>query len=249
MLKHHPRLDLPRLRHGLSAGEALPDLTLRHWTEATGTPIFEALGMSECSTFISSSPANPAPAGAMGWPQPGRQVAVLSPEGTPVPRGTPGELAIHRTDPGLFLGYWGAQDEARAKFTADGAWYRTGDTVRMTEAGAIAYEGRGDDMMNAGGFRVSPLEVEAAMASCPAAGEVAAVEIRVSEETSLIALAFTGTARPEALEAHAAAHLARYKQPRLFQPFPALPHNRNGKIDRRALRLSWPPLAQRPVKP
>ncbi|ETD91905.1 class I adenylate-forming enzyme family protein [Rhodobacter capsulatus] len=245
LLKQHPKLDLPRLRHGLSAGEALPRLTRQHWTEATGTPIFEALGMSECSTFISSCPANPAPEGTMGWPQPGRQIAVLSPEGHLVPRGEPGELSVHCSDPGLFLGYWGAEAEARAKFTADGDWFRTGDIVRMTEAGAIAYQGRGDDMMNAGGFRVSPLEVEAAMVSCPEAGEVAAIELRLSEETSLIALAHTGPASDSELAAHATAHLARYKQPRIYQHFPALPRNRNGKIDRKALRQLWPPLAER----
>ncbi|MFD2175456.1 class I adenylate-forming enzyme family protein [Rhodobacter lacus] len=245
MLKHHSRLDLPRLRHGLSAGEALPALTRAHWLEATGTAIYEALGMSECSTFISSCPTNPAPEGAMGWPQPGRHIAVLGPDDAPVPRGTAGELAVNRADPGLFLTYYRAEDAARAKFTEDGEWFRTGDTVCMTEAGAIAYQGRGDDMMNAGGFRVSPLDVEAAMVLCPGAGAVAAVEIRVSEEASIIALAYTGEATPNALAAHAAAHLARYKQPRIFQHFDSLPHNRNGKIDRKTLRATWPPLEKR----
>jgi len=243
LLKHHPTLNLPRLRHGLSAGEALPALTRRHWTDASGTPIFEALGMSECSTFISACPTHPAPEGTMGWPQAGRHVAVLSPEGVPVPRGEPGDLSVHCSDPGLFLGYWGAEAEARAKFTADGQWFRTGDIVTMTEAGAITYQGRDDDMMNAGGFRVSPLEVESAMVTCPDAGEVAAVELRISEETSLVALAHTGPASEEALSAHAAAHLARYKQPRIYRQFPALPRNRNGKIDRKTLRNTWPELA------
>ncbi|SOC11830.1 class I adenylate-forming enzyme family protein [Rhodobacter maris] len=245
MLKQNPKLDLPKLRHGLSAGEALSTLTRQHWRDATGADIYEALGMSECSTFISSCPANPAPAGAMGWPQPGRSIAVLGTDGAPVPRGTPGELAVHHSDPGLFLTYYRAEQEARAKFTTDGEWFRTGDTVCMTEAGAIAYLGRGDDMMNAGGFRVSPLEVEATMACCPGAGEVAAVEIRVSEEASIIALAFTGPAAPDAMMAHAAAHLARYKQPRICQHFSSLPHNRNGKIDRKSLRATWPSIEKR----
>ncbi|PTV96963.1 acyl-CoA synthetase (AMP-forming)/AMP-acid ligase II [Rhodobacter aestuarii] len=245
MLKQHPKLDLPKLRHGLSAGEALPALTRAHWAEATGTAIYEALGMSECSTFISSCPDHPAPEGAMGWPQPGRHIAVLGEDGAPVPRGAPGELAVHRSDPGLFLTYVSAETEARAKFTEDGQWFRTGDMVRMTPEGAIAYQGRDDDMMNAGGFRVSPLEVEATMTTCADAGEVAAVELRISEETSLIALAYTGTACAEDLAAHASTHLARYKQPRIFQHFDQLPHNRNGKIDRKSLRNSWPELEPR----
>lgn len=239
MLKQSVKFDLPKLRHGLSAGEALPALTRAHWVEATGKPVFEALGMSECSTFISGAPEHPAPEGTMGWPQDGRQIAVLGPDLAPVPRGTPGELAVHRADPGLFLGYFGAEAETAARFTPDGTWFRTGDMVTMTEAGAIRYEGRGDDMMNAGGFRVSPGEVEAALATCPDAGDVAAIEIRLSEEVTVIALAFTGTATPEALAAHASLHLARYKQPRLWRHLDLLPRNRNGKIDRRALRTTW----------
>lgn len=238
ILKHHTRLHLPRLRHGLSAGEKLPELTRAHWTEASGTPIYEALGMSECSTFISGAPGHPVPPGASGYPQKGRRIAVLDVEGAVLDRGEAGTLAVHGADPGLFLGYWNAPEETAARFL--GEWFVTGDTVSMAEDGAITYLGRDDDMMNAGGFRVSPLEVEATMAGCPGAGELAAIELRVSEEASVIALAYTGPATPEALAAHAGAHLARYKQPRIFAPLPALPRNANGKIDRRALRRDWP---------
>ncbi|MBD3788336.1 MAG: acyl--CoA ligase, partial [Sphingomonadales bacterium] len=211
ILKHHDTLALPRLRHGLSAGEAMPASVRARWNAASGTQIYEALGMSECSTFISGAPSRPAPPGTMGYPQAGRQIAVLGPDLAPVARGAAGELAVHRSDPGLFLGYWGAEAETAARFTPDGTWFRTGDMVTMAEDGAIAYLGRDDDMMNAGGFRVSPLEVETVMAEAPGAGEVAAVEIPAGPEASIIALAFTGPASPDTLAAHAAEHLARYK--------------------------------------
>ena len=84
-----------RLRHGLSAGEALPAAVARAWTEATGKPIYEALGMSEISTYISFSPNSPPVPGRAGRPQPGRRVAVLADDGEePVPRGVPGLLAV-----------------------------------------------------------------------------------------------------------------------------------------------------------
>ncbi len=67
----------------------------------------------------------------------------------PVPRGTPGTLAVSNRDPGLMLGYRGAEDDTRAKFQGD--WFLTGDTVSMAEDGALTYLGRADDMMNAGG--------------------------------------------------------------------------------------------------
>ncbi len=92
-------LDAPALaegfagvRHGLSAGEALPGPVRAAWSAATGRPIHEALGMSEISTYVSGSPARPAPPGTTGFPQPGRRVAILPDEGgaEPVARGEDG---------------------------------------------------------------------------------------------------------------------------------------------------------------
>ncbi|WP_415184016.1 class I adenylate-forming enzyme family protein [Phaeovulum sp.] len=234
MLRTPGALTLPDLRHGLSAGEALPGSVRKGWNTATGTMIYEALGMSECSTFISGSPARPAPDGSAGYPQPGRRIAVLDAAGQPVARGTSGVLAVHRSDPGLFLGYWRADRETAARFA--GEWFITGDMVSMAPDGAITYLGRDDDMMNAGGYRVSPLEVEAALALHEQAGEVAAVELRVKADTSVIAAFYTGSATPEALAAHAKGCLARYKQPRIFRHIAVIPKNANGKINRRALR-------------
>ena len=258
MLRGAGPLALPRLRHGLSAGEKMAEATRAAWEAATGTPVFEALGMSEVSTFVSAAPGRPAPPGAIGWPQPGRRVAVLDGGGRPVPRGTPGVLAVHRSDPGLFLGYLDAAEATAARFAAD--WFLTGDTVVMDAAGAVTYLGRDDDMMNAGGFRVSPLEVEAALEAHPQVAESAAVELPVAGGASVIAAFYVprpaaapaaaaageettatpepeaATALQEALAAHLAGRLARYKQPRLLIAVPALPRSANGKINRRALR-------------
>ena len=225
--------DLPKLRHGLSAGEKLSPTLRAAWQDATGTPILEALGMSECSTFISASVARPAPEGTTGYPQPGRRIAVLGPDG-PVPRGAAGELAVHASDPGLFLGYLGAEQETQAKFK--GEWFCTGDRVAMRADGAIEYHGRLDEMMNAGGVRVSPLEVEAALHACPGIGDVAVVEAEVKADTTVISAAYTGDAAPADLDRFAKEWLARYKRPRLWHHLPELPRTRTGKIDRRALR-------------
>lgn len=232
---------LPRLRHGLSAGEKLPDITRASWEKATGTPVFEALGMSEVSTYISASPARPAPPGSAGYAQPGRRVAVLGPDRLPVPRGEAGQLAVSANDPGLMLGYW-RQQEASAARLRDG-WFLTGDTAMMGEDGAITYLGRDDDMLNAGGFRVSPLEIERAFDAHPAINESAAVELPLREGVSVIALAYVAQGQDdpseESLRAHAAAFLARYKQPRLYLRRAALPRAANNKLDRRALRQAW----------
>jgi acyl-coenzyme A synthetase/AMP-(fatty) acid ligase len=116
----HPLPPLPNLRHGLSAGEKLGPQVRQAWVRATGTQIHEAFGMSECSTFLSGAPTRPAPEGTLGYPQPGRQVALLGPDG-PVQQGQPGIIGIHRTDPGLMLGYSISPPKPPPSFRATGS--------------------------------------------------------------------------------------------------------------------------------
>jgi acyl-coenzyme A synthetase/AMP-(fatty) acid ligase len=230
-----PLPPLTTLRHGLSAGEKLPDATRAAWEAATGTPLHEAFGMSECSTFISGSPTHPALAGTLGFPQHGRRIAVLSEDG-PVDFDEPGVLGVSARDPGLMLGYWGAEDETRQRY--QGEWFLTGDIVSMGEDGAVTYLGRGDDMMNAGGIRVSPIEVESVLNAHPAIHESAATEVEVKADTTVIAVFYVAREGVEIaeLEEFAAARLARYKCPRLYARVEALPKTANGKLLRRALR-------------
>lgn len=227
------------LRHGLAAGEALPDALREAWSAAAGRPVYEAIGMTEVSTYVSFSPERPPLRGATGYPQRGRRVAVLADDGdAPVARGREGMLAVSRRDPGLMLGYWRRPDETAAAFR--GEWFVTGDRARMEADGAIVHLGRADDLISAGGYRVSPQEVEAALAEHPGVAEAAAVERRLREGVSVVAAYYVpraGAAPGEAeLAAHCAARLARYKQPRVFVAVAALPRNANGKVLRRRLR-------------
>ncbi|MEM9473940.1 MAG: class I adenylate-forming enzyme family protein [Pseudomonadota bacterium] len=239
LLKSPKPLDLPKLRHGLSAGEKMPDALRAAWNDATGTQIYEAIGMSECSTFVSGSPDCPAPEGTLGYAQDGRHIAVLGEDGAPVAREVPGTLAVHRSDPGLTLGYLGHAEETRARYV--GEWFLTGDRVAMRQDGAITYLGRDDDMMNAGGYRVSPLEVEAALLTLPDIEEAAAVEVTVKADTTVIAAFYTAQNEldADAISAHMSGLVARYKAPRLFIHVDALPKSANGKLVRRHLRQSF----------
>ncbi|MBK5925796.1 benzoate--CoA ligase [Rhodobaculum claviforme] len=241
MLRGAGQLALPHLRHGLSAGEKMADDTRAAWHAATGTRVHEAFGMSECSTFLSGSPARPAPDGSSGHAQPGRRLALIGADGAPVPRGQPGVIAVHRDDPGLFLGYLDAEAETAGRFA--GAWFLTGDLGVMDDDGAITYLGRDDDMMNAGGVRVSPLEVEAALTAHPAIQDAAACEVEVAPGVRVIAAFYVAQAEiPEAtLAAFAAERLARYKQPRIWRRVPALPRGANNKLSRRVLRDGFSP--------
>jgi len=232
-----PMPDMPRLRHGLSAGEKLSEPIRSTWEAATGTALHEAFGMSECSTFVSGAPSRPAPPGTLGFAQPGRRVAVVDDAGTPVARGASGALAVHADDPGLMLGYLDAAADTAARHR--GPWFLTGDAAVMADDGALTYLGRTDDIMNAGGYRVSPVEVEAAMTRHPGVHEAACAEVPVSKTATVIGCFYVPEAAPvadAALSAHAHERLAHYKCPRLFIPVAELPRGTNNKLLRRNLR-------------
>ncbi|MBF9042112.1 AMP-binding protein [Rhodobacterales bacterium HKCCE4037] len=224
---------MPKLRHALSAGEALPPSLRARWREATGTDIHEALGMSECSTFLSGSPARPAPDGCIGYAQEGRNLSVFDDDGAAVPDGTVGHLAIHRSDPGLTCGITAKGGQTSLPLT--NGHFVTGDLVARRPDGAYVYHGRADDILTAGGFRIAPAEIEAAFDGAPGLTECAALTIRPNPETTILALAYAGPATEDALAAYAEPNLAKHKRPRVYLRVDALPRGGNGKLNRRAL--------------
>ncbi|MGI9482194.1 MAG: acyl-CoA synthetase [Hyphomicrobiales bacterium] len=234
----------PALRHGLTAGEPIPLEAARSWSQATGTVLYEALGMSEISTYISCSPEVPIKPGSPGRAQKGRCVAILPVEGSfePLPAGEIGLLAIHRSDPGIMLGYWRRPEEEAEVMYGD--WFAGGDLARMDEDGYIWFEGRNDDLMNAMGYRVSPVEVEKALSDHISVGEVAVAERRMRVDVSVIAAyvvpADGHSIDKDGLIAHAARHLAAYKTPREVIIVDRLPRTANGKLMRRALQSMSP---------
>ena len=235
--------DIAALRHGLTAGEHLPDGIDREWAQRTGKPLYEALGMSELSTYISSSPEVPVRHGAVGKPQAGRCVEILPVDGgtDPLPRGEPGLIAVHRSDPGLMLGYWNRPGEDDGMFRGD--WFLGGDLGSMDADGYVTHLGRNDDLMNAFGYRVSPKEVEQVLAAHPDIAEIAATEIRVREDVSVIGafiVARDGARHDsERIRAFAEAKLAGYKVPREYVFLDVLPRTPNGKVKRSELRDSY----------
>lgn len=228
--------ELPLLRHALSAGEKMVPALHQDWHSATALRVYEAFGMSECSTFISSSPHAPVDPCALGRLQIGRRVALIDESGAPVKQGEIGTIAVHRSDAGLMLKYFGAPEETKARFLGD--WFVTGDLGHEDESGAIHYDGRADDMMNAGGFRLSPIEVETVFQHARGITQCAAIEITLKAGTQVIALCYTAEndVQQSTLQALATQRLARYKQPRIYHRCDTLPTSANGKLLRRVLR-------------
>ncbi|MCX2724872.1 acyl-CoA synthetase [Roseibium salinum] len=235
----------PALRHGLTAGEALAANLYHDWKTRTGRELYEALGMSEISTYLSSGPLVAVKPGSPGKPQAGRKAAILRERSDGQDFAAPGEpglLAIHRDEPGLMLGYWNRPQETEAAFRGD--WFLTGDRARQDEDGYYWYEGRADDLMNAFGYRVAPEEVERVLAADRQVLEVAVTAVPAPNGISLIT-AFVVPRDPDGfdvdrLAAHAAGQLAEYKRPKAYQVVDQLPRTPSGKVRRKALTQAEP---------
>jgi len=232
------RVDVPTLRHCMSAGEHLSDEMLAAWRERFGLDIYEGLGMTECSYYLCQTKSQPIRPGSAGFAQPGHDVKLLDP-GTlrEVRDGEEGMLCIPRNDPALMLGYWNQPEETAACFR-DG-WFMTGDYARRDADGYLWFLGRRDDLIKSLGYRVSPHEVERVLKEHPDIADAAvAGEAVTSEKTLVVAYVIP---RPGArlsgddVLAYGRRHLASYKAPKIVYLVDEFPRTRNGKILRRAL--------------
>ncbi len=229
---------VPSLRMCMSAGEHLSDDMLAAWRDRFGMEIFEAVGMSEFSYYLSQSIHRPIRAGSAGFPQPGHDVQLLEPDSLqPAPHGEEGMIAVPESDPGLFLRYWNMPEET-AKYRHDGYFF-TGDYAKIDEDGYLWFLGRKDDIIKSFGYRVSPYEVERVLKSHPAVADCACVGEEI-EKDKLIVVAYV-IAQPgaevsaEVLHQYGLKHLAGYKAPKRIYLAKDFPRTKNGKILRREI--------------
>ena len=228
--------DVPTLRFCMSAGEHLSDDMLGEWRDRFGMDIFEAVGMSEFSYYLSQSVHRPIRAGSAGFPQPGHEVALLDPETLkPVATGEEGMIAIPDSDPGLFLRYWQLPEET-SKSRHDGYFF-TGDHARIDEDGYWWFLGRKDDIIKSFGYRVSPYEVERVMKANAAVADCACIGEMIGKD-KLIVVAYVilqpgQTTSVDELLQWGQTQLAAYKAPKRIYLAKDFPRTKNGKILRR----------------
>jgi acetyl-CoA synthetase len=250
----HPRerYDL-RLRAIMSAGEAVGDAVFAYGQRELGVTINEMFGQTEINYVVGNCALHwPARPGSMGRAYPGHRVALIDDDGNECPRGTPGDVAVHRRDihghpdPVFFLGYWKNPDATCAKFTGDpsDSWCRTGDTAVMDDDGYLWYQGRSDDVFKAAGYRIGPSEIENCLVKHEAVANAAVVPKPDTERGAVVkafvvlAPGFQGTpALVEQLQRHVKGQLAPYEYPKEIEFIDALPMTTTGKVQRRVLRL------------
>ena len=227
---------LPSLRHYMSAGEHLSDEVLSQWRERFGLEIYEAVGMSEFSYYLSQSKFRPIRAGSAGFPQPGHDIQLLNPETLEaVETGEEGMICVPDNDPGLFLCYWNLDDET-AKYKHDGYFF-TGDYAKYDADGYIWFLGRKDDIIKSFGYRVSPYEIERVYKGHPDVADCAAVGEEIEKDKLLVVIYVIlkpeASTSPDELLGYGKQHLAAYKTPKTVYLAQDFPRTKNGKILRK----------------
>lgn len=238
------RFDL-HLRSLASAGEALDAATF-HWSEsAFGIPANDAYGQTECNLVLGSCSAlDMNRTGAIGRVVPGHTVAILGPDGLPLPPGQQGEIAIHAPDPVMMLSYWNRPDETAAKFKGPQKdWFATGDQAIMDEDGFVSFIGRDDDIITSAGYRIGPTEVEDCLLSHEAVTLAAVVgkpdALRTEIVKAYVVTAPGFTPSPDLanqIQAYVRLRLSAHAFPREISFRADLPLTTSGKIIRRELR-------------
>jgi acyl-coenzyme A synthetase/AMP-(fatty) acid ligase len=234
----YAKADVPTLRHCMSAGEHLSDEVFALWKERFGLDIYEAVGMSEFSYYLSQGRLRTIRPGSAGFPQPGHDVRLLDPDTlAEVARGEEGMICVPEGDPGLFIRYWNLPEET-SRLKRDG-WFLTGDYARYDDDGYLWFLGRKDDIIKSFGYRVSPYEVERVMKSHPAVADCACIAEEAGPDKRLV-VAYVipqegSSVAPADLVAFAREHLAAYKAPKVVYLAREFPRTRNGKILRREI--------------
>jgi acyl-CoA synthetase (AMP-forming)/AMP-acid ligase II len=223
-----------------SASAPLPPSTLRRFEDAFGIPIVETYGMTEAASMITANPVDgPRKAGSVGRPA-GTEVRVAERAGSgyvPCPAGTVGRVQIRGR--GVIREY--AQGGLAGAIDAEG-WLDTGDLGHLDQDGYLFLAGRSDDVINRGGEKIYPREIEDFLAAQPGVWSAAVVAAR-DEVLGERPVAYVVPAGPwprrdmaETLREACEAALPRPKRPSAFYLVQELPLGPTGKIARHRLR-------------
>lgn len=229
-----------KLKRVISTGEPLGAAVYEKWMTEYKTPLFDVYGVSEVEVLIGNGPANPVKPGSIGKKLVGMKIALLNDQLEEVKPGESGVLMIHRTDPGLFLGYYRQPEKWKNQHRGD--WYYTGDVMVRDEDGYYWGAGREDDLFKSRGYFLSPQEIEDAILKHPAVAEAAVVGLpdpglgnKVAAFVVLRSDTKSGNFEQELID-FLRPTLAAFKLPKSVTVMDALPKNPVGKILRRALR-------------
>ncbi len=242
---------LPTLRKIIFSGEVLPAKYLIQWMKAFPDKIFyNAYGPTEATGIsmyyrVNSIPDSPEERIPLGKPCENTEIFLLDENLKPVPEGEPGEIFIS----GICVakGYWNDEERTKECFI-DNPFnpgkgeiiYRTGDLARLRPDGNYEFLGRKDDQVKYMGYRIELQDIEQALISLPAVQDAGVILVEAESEELSELHAFIETSEENLTAKDLSQGLKKilpaYMIPKKFHFIKRIPRNKNGKIDRRALK-------------
>jgi acyl-CoA synthetase (AMP-forming)/AMP-acid ligase II/acyl carrier protein len=228
-----------------SASSTLPAKVLCRLETLFGVPVIDTFGMTEAATQITANPLDRRKLGSVGRSA-GAEIAILDTHGRQLPSGERGEIAIR--GPTITRGY--DNDAAATQQAFRNGWFRTGDLGYLDDEGYLFLVGRIKEVINRGGQKIAPGEVEAALLSHPDVVEAAVFaipHIRLGADIAAAVVTSPNAAvRVKDLREFVRKRLASFKVPGLIRIVPHIPKSAGGKINRRELAAAFsiaPPTA------
>ncbi|WP_457329938.1 acyl--CoA ligase [Rhizobacter sp. P5_C2] len=227
VIKRHP------LRFLRSSSSSMPPQVIRELEEVFGAPLIEAYGMTEATHQMASNPLPPKARkpGAVGLAA-GPEVAIMAEDGSLLPAGGIGEIVIRGAN--VTRGY-----ENNPKANAEGftnGWFRTGDQGTMDADGYLSLTGRLKEIINRGGEKVSPREVDEILMDHPAVAQVVCFGMphpKLGEEVAAVVVLREGQPATEReLQAFVSTRAADYKVPKKILFMDEIPKGATGKLQR-----------------
>ncbi|RCV14833.1 hypothetical protein SEVIR_3G011600v4 [Setaria viridis] len=225
----------PALRFIRSCSASLAPVILEKLEAAFGAPVLEAYAMTEASHLMTSNPLpedGPRKPGSVGRPV-GQEMAILDEEGARVAAGKPGEVCVRGAN--VTAGYKGNPEANEAAFRF--GWFHTGDIGVVDEEGYLHLVGRIKELINRGGEKISPIEVDAVLLDHPAVKQAVSFGVpddKYGEEINCAVIPREGLVIGEDdVVAHCRKNLASFKVPKKVFVTDDLPKTATGKIQRR----------------
>jgi long-chain acyl-CoA synthetase len=223
------------VRLALSGAAPLPSDVLHRVLDVTGHHVFEGYGLTETAPVLTSTLMSEVPKGSsIGRPVPGVELRLVDLDGQAVEDGDPGEIVVRGDN--LFSGYW----PDGADGPDDDGWFPTGDVAVLDDDGDLHLVDRRRELILVSGFNVYPREVEDVIAAHPEVAEVAVLGIPhpyTGQSVKALVVRTPGSQlTADAVVAHTAAALARFKCPTVVEMVDELPHTATGKVSKGRLR-------------
>jgi acyl-CoA synthetase (AMP-forming)/AMP-acid ligase II len=221
------------LRFVRSSSSSMPPQVIKEIEDVFNAPLIESYGMTEATHQMASNPLPPAvrKPGSVGLAA-GPEVAIMGEDGSLLAAGEIGEIVIR--GPNVTAGY-----ENNPKANADGflnGWFRTGDQGTKDAEGYISLTGRLKEIINRGGEKVSPREVDEILMDHPAIAQVVCFGMphpKLGEEVAAAVVLREGQTTDErALQAFVAQRAADYKVPKKILFMDEIPKGATGKLQR-----------------